>query len=86
MQYTYHKTCSYTEKGKKVSVNTQFYQIGIYAIINNDPSLQLNLEPKDLVKIEKKLVKNAKLGKIKDLVFGPAITVSDESGLFGIVS
>lgn len=87
MQVTYHQTHSFTDcQGVSHSLATQFYQIGIYGILDNNSSMQMNLTPKELVKIEKKLVKNEKEGKISNLSFGSAITVSDKSGLWEIVS
>lgn len=77
---TYHKSHSYVnEKGVKISVITQLYQIGIYGIINGNPSLQFTSNPKDLAKLEKKLKKEQEEGKITDLQFGLPITVTNES-------
>jgi len=82
--WTYHVSHKFTQtsSGKKVSVLTQLYKTGVYAIVNNDPAMQLSLEPKALVKIETGLKKDFAAGKIKDLEFGRAITVSNETGYF----
>lgn len=83
MKWTYHTSHSFvTREKKKVSLVTQLYSIGVYAIINNDASLQFNWEPKDLVKTEKNLRKQEKAGEITDLQFGIEITVSDVTGFF----
>lgn len=80
-EYIYHKSLSYTYNNIKVIANTQLYEIGIYCIIEPN-SVQLNLQPEDLVKTEKKLCKLQKEGKISDLKFGISITVIfDENGL-----
>ena len=85
MNVTYHKSHSYKTPGESVSLITQQYKTGVYAIINSDPSLQFNLEPQDLAGTEKKLKRDSKAGKISDLIFGEKITVSDDSGLWEIV-
>lgn len=80
-EYTYHKSLSYTYNDTKVTANTQLYQVGIYCILEPN-SVQLNLQPQNLVKTEKKLTKLQEKGKISDLQFGIPITVIfDENGL-----
>lgn len=82
-QWTYHTSHSFTdEQGQKMSAQTQLYQVGVYMIVNGDPALQFNIEPKAIVKMEKSLTKDAAAGKITDLTWGPEITVSDETGFF----
>ena len=82
MKYTYHKAHKYTTlDNDEVRFISQLYQLGIYAIINDDSSLQFNLGIKDVVRMEKKLNKSFKEGKIKDLEFYSPITVTDEGGL-----
>ncbi len=61
---------------------TQLYQIGVYAIVNNNPKYQFSFNPKDIVKLEKRLQKDYDNGKIKDLIFGVPITVTTEDGLY----
>lgn len=82
--FTYHKSHSfvYVESGQKQSFATQLYQIGVYGIMNNNPSLQGNFEPKDIVKAEKNFKKLQEQGIIKDLVFGTPITVAQIDGLW----
>jgi hypothetical protein len=58
------------------------YKIGVYGIVNNDPSMQFNLKPQDIVKLEKHLHKDLMDGVIRDLVFGREIVVSDETGFW----
>lgn len=87
MQITYHQTHSFTdEKGVNHTLATQFYQTGIYGILDNNSSMQMSFTPGKLLKIEKKLIKQEKEGMISNLSFGSAITVSDESGLWKIIS
>lgn len=82
-KWTYHRTHSFVENKERFIFDTQLYKTGIYAIINNDPALQFNLTPKDIVKVEKKLRKEEKEGKIKELSFGLPITViEDEQGFY----
>lgn len=84
MIHTYHRSHSFivVETEERISMITQLYNIGVYAIINNDPSLQFNLQPGNIVKIEKDLNKQLKAGIIKDLKFGVEITVTDETGFW----
>lgn len=82
-KWTYHMSHSYKIKdGISVSFATQLYQIGVYAIVNNDQSKQSCMTPKNIVACEEILRKAEKEGKISDLVFGQEITVSDDTGLF----
>jgi hypothetical protein len=79
--WKYHTSHSYKNKdGKEVTFNTQLYQVGVYGIIN--PGIQTCMMPKDIVSAEKKLLRAKQKGEITDLVFGPEITVSDDTGLF----
>ena len=87
MQVTYHQTHSFTDSnGVAHTLTTQLYKSGIYGILDNDSSMQLSFEPPKLQRLEKKLIKQEKEGKISKLTFGLAITVSDNSGLWEIVS
>jgi hypothetical protein len=83
-KWKYHITHTFTiVKGdQKITFATQLYKIGVYAIINNDSAMQMNLKPQDVVKIEKKVQKDFELGIVKDLKFGREIVVSDETGFF----
>lgn len=82
-KYTYHTSHSYKDgDGNQVTFQTQLYQVGVYAIVNDDPAMQLNLTPGVIVSMEKKLKKQERNGKITDLVFGSEITVSDETGFW----
>ena len=80
--YTYHKTCSFESDAMKVSLITQQYKTGIYIIINDDPNLQFNYEPKDMVKLEKSINKTFKSGKITNLVYGSEVKVHMINGLW----
>jgi hypothetical protein len=81
--YTYHTSHSFVEKDKKMDMLTQLYKVGVYAIVNSDPALQLNLTPKDMVSIERRLNKGVILNEISDLKFGRAISVyENEEGFW----
>lgn len=81
--YEYHVWNSFiTKGGQKTDMLTQLYQIGIYAIINNDPAMQLNLTPKDIVKIEKDLNKRMLSGDITELEYGRSISVYENEEEF----
>lgn len=75
--YSYYVSYSYFDikLNKNISILTQLYLIGIYIIINNNPSEQYNLNPKDLVKIDKDINNNEKKNLIKDLIKGRKINV-----------
>jgi len=81
--WKYHTSLSFKHEGKEQTVATQLYQIGIYAIFNNNPSLQSAFKsPEPLIKMEKGLTNDVKLGKITDLVFGTEITVTTDADGF----
>lgn len=54
--YKYHTSHSYKDvaTGLTSQLITQLYQIGVYGIINNNPSLQFSTSPSKLVKTEAK--------------------------------
>lgn len=82
-KWIYHRTHSFIENEERITFTTQLYKTGVYAIINNNPALQYNLTPKDIVEIEKNLRQREKEGKIKELSFGLPITViEDEQGFY----
>ena len=83
-KWKYHTSHRFVhiKTGTETSCITQLYKIGVYVIVNNDPSLQFNLKPQDMVTLEKKLNKDLEEGIIKDLEFGHEITVSDETGFY----
>lgn len=83
-KWKYHTSHSFVHipTGTETSFVSQLYKVGVYGIVDNDPSLQFNLKPQDIVKLEKKLHKDLVDGVIRDLVFGREITVSDETGFY----
>jgi len=62
---------------------SQLYKVGVYVIINNDPALQFNVTPNDMMKAEKKLNRDMISGKITELVLSYSIRVTlDENGFY----
>jgi hypothetical protein len=83
--FTYHTSHSFTivDTNKTISFTTELYQLGIYAILNNDPALQFSTTPNELVKVEKGLIAKEAKGLIKNLTFGGEIKVTiDKNGLY----
>ena len=82
--FTYHKSHSFYDVKLKrpTTFTTQLYSLGIYGIINNNPALQFNYKPNDIVKGEKQLKKLQANGGIRDLVFGAAITIAEVDGFW----
>ena len=83
-KFKYHTSLSFTDShnGSKHSFQTQLYQIGVYGIWDNDSGGQGGWVPSGIVRMEKQLKKLQDEGKIKDLVFGREIVVSDETGFW----
>ncbi|MFZ1559598.1 MAG: hypothetical protein WAT37_06710 [Saprospiraceae bacterium] len=81
---TYHKSHSFVDVESGISYNfiTQLYKVGIYGILNGDAGSQGNFTPQGIRKMEKALTKLQSEEKIKDLVLGVPITVSDVSGFW----
>jgi hypothetical protein len=80
---TYHKSHSFVDNnGNTISFATQLYQIGVYVIINNNPTMQGNFNPKQIVKIEKELNRQKENGEITELNFGTPITVAEVDGFW----
>jgi hypothetical protein len=78
---TYHKSHSFVDnEGNKHTFITQLYQVGVYGILDGDPSMQGNFTPQQIKKMEKDLEKAQKEGKIKSFELGVPITV-ETSGL-----
>lgn len=75
-KWVYHTSHSFKLNGKKMTMASQLYQIGVYVIINNDPSMQMNMLPNDIAKHEKKLKADEGSGIITNLEFGLPITVT----------
>lgn len=82
--WKYHVSHSFVlvESKTKITLATQLYQIGTYAIVNNDPSMQLSMTPAELSKLEKKLKKDEAAGIISELKFGREITVTKNNDGF----
>ncbi len=80
---TYHSSHTFeTNDGVKHSFITQLYKVGVYGILDNDPSMQGHFRPQDIKKMEKDLQKQLDIGKIKSFELGIPITVTDKSGLW----
>lgn len=82
--YKYHTSHSYKDvaTGLTSQLTTQLYQIGVYGIINNNPSLQFSTSPSKLMSTETKLKKAESKGEITDLKFGRLIEVQEVDGLW----
>lgn len=83
-KWKYHITHSFKgSDGKKYSGLTQLYQIGVYMIADNNPRLQFNITPNQMVSMERRLEKSFEKGEISDLEFGREITViENEEGFY----
>jgi len=83
-KWVYHTSHKFTEadSGEDVTLVTQLYKIGVYCIVNNNPSMQFGSSPSSLVKMEKRLNKQFINGEIKNLVFGREIAVTKDSDGF----
>ena len=82
-KWNYHVTHSFKDKGKETKGITQLYQIGVYMIIDNNPRLQFNITPNQMVSMERRLKKAFEKGEISDLEFGREITViENEEGFY----
>ena len=80
---TYHKSHTFVDlKGKTNTFTTQLYQIGVYGILNNEPSTQGNFTPQDIKKMEKYLEKAKQKEQILSYELGISITVTDKSGFW----
>lgn len=82
--WSYHVAFSYVSKdGKKVSVVTQLYEIGVYGIINGDAGQQFTCTPKHMKVLERNLSKFEARGEIKELTWGRLITVcKNKEGMY----
>lgn len=82
-KYTYFKFISFVDKNNVThSLQTQLYQIGIYGIWNNNPSLQTAYSPKELSKICKNIKKEELAGNLTDAKLIDEITVQEINGLW----
>jgi hypothetical protein len=82
-KFKYHKSHSFVDsRGNKISFATQLYKIGIYGIVNNNPSMQGNFTPQQMVKIEKQLNKQKENGEITELTFSLPITIEKVDGFW----
>lgn len=80
---TYHKSHKFvTNEGVEHTFITQLYQIGVYGILDNDPTMQGNFSPTQIKKMEANLQKQLDAGEIKSFELGIPITVTDKSGLW----
>lgn len=83
-KYEYHKYHTFIncDNEKEYKFTTQLYKVGVYGILNNDPAVQVNITPRQMVKLEKSLKKKETEGEIKQLEFGTPITVIENDGLY----
>lgn len=81
MKVTFARYHSFKDKeGVTHTMATQLYQVGVYAIVDSNPAMQLSLTPKQVVNIQNKLRRDEKSGIITDLIFGGEMTVTDQNG------
>jgi hypothetical protein len=82
--WTYSRSLTFKDaEGTEFNMISQLYKIGVYVIINNDPGMQYNLTPSQMVKTEKQFKKSFEAGDITDLVLGRLITVTkDKEGFY----
>jgi len=83
-KFKYHTSTTFTdsEDGSKHNFVTQLYKVGVYGIFDGRSECQGGYVPSQIVKMEKSWIKLQDEGKIKDLVFGREIVVSDETGFW----
>ena len=79
-----HSFTLITPKGSIDSkMQSQLYKIGVYVILDDNPSMQFGLTPARIMGVEKKLKKDEIAGKITNLVFSSPIKVTtDDDGFF----
>lgn len=82
MKYKYHTSFTCITESGKLSMKSQLYNIGVYVILNGDPSLQFGLSPQKMVAQERELMEDVKAGKVSDLALGPEITVEEINGFW----
>ncbi len=81
----FHSGHSFIVDGKVYTFIFQVYTIGIYGAlkVDNEVKAQGSYTTKDVVKIEKEILKREKEGKIQNLKFGVEIIVQEDShGLY----
>jgi hypothetical protein len=83
-EWTYAASMSVTLKdGSVSSVATQLYETDVYFIINNDPSMQGSVTPKQCEDAYKQALKDKESGVVTELELGPMITViEDDQGMY----
>ncbi len=82
-KWKYHLTHSFKDAEREHHAVTQLYKVGVYMIVNNDPRLQFNMTPNQMVTMERKLKKSLEKEDISDLQFGKEITViENEDGFY----
>ena len=76
--WTYHKShIAIINNDIKIKFGTQLYDIGVYAIINDDTDAQMSLTPKEMVKFEKQLKEQLDNHQIDSIEWGSEITVEE---------
>ncbi len=81
----FHSGHSFIVDGQTYTFVFQVYTVGIYGVlkIDNEVKAQGSYTTKEVVKIEKEILKREKEGKIQNLKFGVEITVQENShGLY----
>ena len=81
--WTFYKSATIiTPEGKEETFQSQVYQIGIYIIFNNNSSQQGSLSPAQMEKMCKAMQKDLEDGTIKEIKWGPIVTVKKVNGFW----
>lgn len=74
--WTFYKSATITTpESKEETYQSQVYQIGIYVIFNNNSSMQATFSPAQMEKMCKTMQKDLEKGIIKEIKWGPEVTV-----------
>lgn len=81
----FHSSHSFNFEGQKFTFIFQLYTVGIYGVLNvdGDHRMQGSYTPKEVIMLEKDVVKRFEEGEIQDLKFGVEIVAQENShGLY----
>lgn len=83
-EYVFHTQVRFKSPSGDFQITMQVYQVGVYAIINNDPGQQITLHPDACAKAERKIKRDFDNGKISDLTMTNKVTVREVNGLWSV--